>query len=156
MYKTSGVNPGFGLQRLWRYHLADHVAGGRISMRQTALIFAVVCAVLVPITPGLGQHTLSAKFDVTKPLTIKGTVTQIDWANPYVHILMKVPDTPRPTLWAVEVDGAINLARNGWSETALAPGDTITVQGFAARDGSKQISGNTVTVNGKKVYSDRK
>ena len=34
------------------------------------------------------QHTLAAKFDVTKPLTLTGTVTQIDWANPYVHVLM--------------------------------------------------------------------
>ena len=123
-------------------------------MRQTALILAVVFAIPVLITPGLAQHTLSAKFDVTKPLTIKGAVTQIDWANPYVHILMKVTGSPRPVLWAVELDSAIALARNGWSQEALPLGETITVQGFAARDGSKQISGNAVTSSaGKKLFA---
>ena len=51
------------------------------------------------------QHTPAAKFDLTKPLTLTGTVTQIDWANPYVHVLMKVPGQPLPTLWAVELEG---------------------------------------------------
>src|SRR5687767_15888986 len=55
------------------------------------------------------QHTLAAKFDLTKPLMLTGTVTQIDWANPYVHILMKVPGQPLPTLWAVEVEGPLEL-----------------------------------------------
>ena len=41
------------------------------------------------------QHTPAAKFDLTKSLTLTGTVTQIDWANPYVHILMKVPSSNR-------------------------------------------------------------
>ena len=56
-----------------------------------------VGAVAVWLVVGLGpvathaQHTPAAKFDLTKPLTLTGTVTQIDWANPYVHVLMKVP-----------------------------------------------------------------
>jgi hypothetical protein len=104
-----------------------------------------------------GQHTLAAKFDLTKSLTLKGTVTQIDWATPYVHILMKVPPAAgatRPTLWAVELDSSINLGEKGWSESNLPLGETITVQGFAARDKSNQISGNTITTAaGKKLFS---
>src|SRR5215472_16164684 len=122
-------------------------------MRHTRFVLIIGIAILLSAMVAYAQHTLGAKFDLTKPLTLKGTVTQIDWANPYVHILMKVSDTPRPALWAVEVDGAINLARNGGSETSVKPGETITVEGFAARDGSKQVSGNTVTLDGKKVYS---
>jgi Family of unknown function (DUF6152) len=123
-------------------------------MRHTRFALFIGIAVLLPALVASAQHTLAAKFDLTKPLTLKGTVTQIDWSNPYVHILMKVPGTPRPVLWAVETDGAINLANKGWSQDNLPVGETITVQGFTARDGSKQISGNTVTLaNGKKVFS---
>src|SRR5262245_50755135 len=123
-------------------------------MRQTALILAVVFAVLVTPTLCLTQYTVFAKFDVTKPMTIKGTVTLIDWANPYVHILMKVTGSPRPVLWAVELDSAIALSKTGWSQDALPLGETITVQGFAARDSSKQISGNSVTTSaGKKLFA---
>ena len=86
------------------------------------------------------QHTLAAKFDLTKSLTLTGTVTQIDWANPYVHILMKVPGQPLPTLWAVEVEGPLELTANGWSQSSLPVGETIRVEGNVARDGSKQIS----------------
>jgi hypothetical protein len=106
------------------------------------------------VAPATGQHTLAAKFDLTKTQTLKGTVTQIDWSNPYVHIIMKVPGNPRPVLWAVELDSAIVLAKNGWSESSLPVGETVTVQGYAARDGSKQISGNSVIAgSGKKVFS---
>jgi hypothetical protein len=100
------------------------------------------------------QHTLAAKFDLTKSLTLTGTVTQIDWANPYVHILMKVPGQPLPTLWAVEVDAPIELTANGWSQSSLPIGEAIRVDGYIARDGSKQISGKTVvmTSTNKPVY----
>jgi hypothetical protein len=123
-------------------------------MRQIALVFSIFIGIFLSIAPITGQHTPAAKFDLTKPLTVRGTVTQVDWSNPYVHVLVKVPGTPRPILWAVELDSALSLARNGWSEAALAIGENVTVQGFAARDGSKQVSGNSVTTaSGKKVYA---
>jgi uncharacterized protein DUF6152 len=131
-----------------------HVSGGRNSMRQTALILAVLLAIFLSVMPAFPQHTLAAKFDTTKSQTLKGTVTQVDWSNPYVHILMKVPGTPRPALWAVELDSAIVLSKNGWSAESLPLGETITVQGFTARDGTKQVSGNSVTTSsGKKLFS---
>jgi hypothetical protein len=100
------------------------------------------------------QHTLAAKFDLTKPLTLTGTVTQIDWANPYAHILMKVAGQPLPALWAVEVEGPLELTANGWSQSSLPLGETIRVEGYAARDGSRQISGKSVvmTSTNKPVY----
>src|SRR4051794_8159467 len=128
--------------------------GGRTLMRHTRFVLIIGMAILLSAFIASAQHTLAAKFDLTKPQTLKGTVTQLDWGNPYVHVLMKVPGTPRPVLWAVELDGAISLGKNGWSQANLPIGETITVQGFTARDGSKQISGNSVTLaNGKKVFS---
>jgi hypothetical protein len=123
-------------------------------MKQSVVggIFGV--AMLFGAVSASAQHTLAAKFDLTKPLTLTGTVTQIDWANPYVHVLMKVPGQPLPALWAVEVEGPIELENNGWSEASLAPGDVIRVEGFAARNKSNQISGKSlvVTRTGRPVY----
>src|SRR5687768_15454363 len=123
-------------------------------MRQLVVSGAAGVALLFAAVSAPAQHTLAAKFDLTKPLTLTGTVTQIDWANPYVHVLMKVPGKPLPALWAVEVESAIILANNGWSETSLPPGEVIRVEGFAARDGSNQISGKSVvmTRTGRPVY----
>lgn len=114
-----------------------------------------VCLALLLGAVAAAQHTAAAKFDLTKPLTLTGTVTQIDWANPYVHVLMKVAGQPLPALWAVEVEGPIILASNGWSESSLEPGEVIRVEGFAARDGSRQIQGRSlvITRTGRPVYT---
>lgn len=123
-------------------------------MKQTVWVFTLASAIFLAITSASAQHTQGAKFDLTKSLTLKGTVTQLDWANPYVHVLIKVPGKERPELWAVELDSALTLTRNGWSEQSLPLGETITAVGFAARDGSKQITGNSIfTNNGRKLYS---
>jgi hypothetical protein len=123
-------------------------------MRQVVVVGAAWVALVLAAISAPAQHTLAAKFDLTKPLTLTGTVTQVDWANPYVHVLMKVPGKPLPVLWAVEVESPIILSDNGWSESSLTPGEEIRVEGFAARDGSRQISGKAVTVTrtGRPVY----
>jgi hypothetical protein len=113
-------------------------------MKHSVVSGAAALAILLTALSAPAQHTLAAKFDLSKPLTLTGTVTQVDWANPYVHVLMKVPGQPLPVLWAVEVESPITLSDNGWSETSLAPGDVIRVEGFAARDGSHQVSGKSV------------
>ena len=111
-------------------------------------------AVLFGAVSAQAQHTLAAKFDLTKPLTLTGTVTQVDWANPYVHVLMKVPGQPLPTLWAVEVEGPIVLADNGWSETSLTPGESS-----ASRDSPRATAASryrasrwSMTRTGRPVY----
>jgi hypothetical protein len=118
------------------------------------VVAVTACGLAVCSALRSAQHTPGAKFDLKKPLTLTGTVTQIDWANPYVHILMKVPGQPAPALWAVEVEGPITLADHGWAQESLPLGETIRVEGFAARNGSNQISGNKVTLtsSNKPVY----
>src|SRR5262245_61523610 len=116
----------------------------------------VVCVTIASaLLPAMAQHTLAAKFDPTKPLTLRGTVTQIDWANPYAHVLMKVPTAGKLVLWAVEIESPILLAKNGWTDATLNPGDQITVEGFRARNGTNQLSGNSITLasSGKKVLT---
>ena len=65
-------------------------------MRQVVICGTAWLAMLFAAVSAPAQHTLAAKFDLTKPLTLTGTVTQIDWANPYVHVLMKVAGQPLP------------------------------------------------------------
>ncbi len=115
---------------------------------------ATVLAMLVGTVSLAAQYTPAAKFDLTKPLTLTGTVTQVDWANPSVHVLMNVPGEGLPALWAVELEGPIILASNGWSETSVSPGEAIRVEGFIARDGSRQILGKSVVITrtGRPVY----
>jgi hypothetical protein len=124
-------------------------------MRRFVLGGGTVLGILLVVTSTWAQHTPGAKFDLADPLELTGEVTQIDWANPYTHILMKVADEPLPALWAVEVDSAIVLANRGWSYESLPVGEVIRVEGFAAFNGTNQISGNSVvmTRSGTSVYT---
>ena len=117
-------------------------------MRHTAFASVICIAILIAIssTSISAQHTPGAKFDVARSRTLTGVVTQVDWATPNVHVLMKVAGNPRPALWAVEMDSSLILAKNGWTQASLPLGETITVQGWVARDGSNQISGNSVVM----------
>ena len=120
-------------------------------------LFAGSAAILLALAPAFAQHTVAAKFDVTKTMTLTGTVTQIDWANPYSHVLMKVPvaNSSAPARWAVEIESSILLAKNGWSQTTVKPGDVIKVEGPPARDGSKQISGKTIVLTSREERLQR-
>jgi hypothetical protein len=111
----------------------------------TAVAMALTAGVLM--MPLLAHHELTAKFDPSKTSTLRGVVTSVDWANPHVHIFMNVGTGNAMVNWAVELESVPHLQKAGYRRDTLKPGDRITVQGILARDGSKQIWGNTVTMD---------
>ena len=62
-------------------------------------VFVLGCAVSLATTPMVAHHVLAAKFDPTKPVTLTGTVSKIDWLNPHVHIFMEVQDGSTFASW---------------------------------------------------------
>jgi len=94
----------------------------------------------------VAQRPVSAKFDPNKRTTMKGVVTRVDWSNPHVHILMNIQDGAQSVNWAVELESVLELERSAWNRDSLKPGDALTVQGPVARDGSKQIWGESVVL----------
>jgi Family of unknown function (DUF6152) len=113
----------------------------------------VLTVLLLAAAPGMAHHAILAKFDDKKPMTLNGIVTLVDWRNPHVHVFMNVKDPKGVLNWAVELESPIDLQQNGWNKDALQPGDAITVRGMGARNGSRQIWGDTValTMSGKRV-----
>jgi hypothetical protein len=120
-----------------------------MTHRARSLPALVLTAVLLTAGAGWAHHATLAKFDNTKPLTLSGVVTNVDWKNPHVHVFINVNDATAGVLnWAIELASPIVLQQSGWSRDALQPGDAITVQGMAARNGSRQASGDSVVVTG--------
>ena len=115
------------------------------------LVFGL--AVLLVNAPISAHHPISAKFDPGKAVTLKGSVTSVDWANPHVHIFINVQEKNSLVVWAVELDSLIDLQKGGWTRDTLKPGDAVTVDGISSRDGSKQVWGRTVTVGNKRVFT---
>src|SRR5678815_3589957 len=109
------------------------------------VILAVAAGMLViPLT---AHHEITAKFDPAKATTLRGIVTNVDWANPHVHVFMNVGTGNNLANWAVELESVVDLQRAGYKRDTVKPGDSIVVQGIAARDGSKQVWGNSVVLS---------
>ena len=102
------------------------------------------------VTPLIAHHEISAKFDPARPTTLSGQVTKVDWANPHVHVLMNVRSGGRIVNWAVEIESQLDLERSGWNMDSLKPGDSVSVQGILARDGSPQVWGNSIVLTSTK------
>jgi hypothetical protein len=82
-------------------------------------------------------------------------VTKVEWSNPHIwfYVDVKNPDGS-VTNWGFSGGAPGVLQRRGISRTALKPGDIIKVEGFRAKDGSSNGSGNTVTFeDGRRVFT---
>ncbi|HWK54107.1 MAG TPA: DUF6152 family protein [Hyphomicrobiales bacterium] len=101
------------------------------------------------------HHPVQAKFDPTDTRTVTGVVTGVDWANPHAHVFINVEgEIPGKTSnWAVELASPIELEWNGWREESVAPGTRITVQGPLARNGTRQIWGEAISTDGRRLYT---
>src|SRR5438094_5153846 len=87
--------------------------------------------------PVLAHHSFAAQYDRSKPNTITGPVTKIEWINPHARFFMDVKDDIGKIVnWEVELGPPAGLMRRGWTRNALKVGESVTVSGFLAKDGS--------------------
>jgi len=109
--------------------------------------FALVLGALAAL-PLFAHHELRAEFDEQKPVSLRGIVTRFEWDNPHALLYLDVGTVN----WAVEWASPLDLKKAGWTRDALKVGDSVTVEGWLARDGSKLASGRTVVLaSGKKL-----
>lgn len=107
------------------------------------------------VTPVLAHHSFGVAFDVTKPVTVSGVITAIEWMNPHSHVYMDVKEkSGKVAKWKFEGYPPNVLSRTGWKkDVTIKVGDTITVFGWRARDGSNFAHLREVTLaDGKHLY----
>ncbi len=123
--------------------------GSAFLLRQLTLsfkctVFAVVVGlVVVPVMVSgpLFAHHGFTNYDTDHRTTLKGTVTDVEWANPHVQIHLDVKDEKgNVERWTAETAPPAMLRRVGWDKDKIKPGDRITVSGYQLKDGSKVMS----------------
>jgi len=109
-------------------------------MRHRICAPLTVVAVLLASGSALAHNSFQAEFDISKPLTLKGTVAKVEWVNPHVYVHLDVKDDKGGLArWAFETLGPGRMRAEGMSKQTFGVGKVVTLKGYAARDGSKNL-----------------
>jgi len=123
-------------------------------MRTKLAVLLAGVALVGLAVPVVAHHAVGAEYDATKVVTLKGTVTKVEWTNPHARIYFDVAE-PNGTVtnWNVELAARSALVRQGWTAKSLKIGETVTVEGSLARSGVSGVNARSVTTAaGKRVF----
>jgi hypothetical protein len=81
------------------------------------------------------HHSFAAHYDMSKPITVQGTLVEVRLSNPHSWFFLDVKDADgKVTRWAFEAGTPSGMIRNGYRASELPPGTVITITGFQARE----------------------
>lgn len=109
----------------------------------------------VLVIPAFAHHSFQAEYDGSKPVTLTGVVTKLEWTNPHARFYIDVKDERGAVIsWNLELASPNVLRRLGWTREILKAGDVVTVQGSLARDGSKMANARSIVLaDGRKMLA---
>ena len=94
---------------------------------------ALVLGMILLAAPAVAHHAFATEFDATKPVTITGFVTRVQWTNPHAWFYVNVTDEAgKIENWGFEMGSPNSLYNNGWTRDSLPIGEEVIVAGTLA------------------------
>ena len=117
----------------------------------TVLLASVVAALSAP---AFAHHAFAGEFDASKPITLRGKVTRVEWINPHAWLHMDVVNSEgKVESWRIEAGSPNTLVRRGMTRDSIPTGTEIVVFGYRHRNGSNAANGRDVTLpDGSKLF----
>jgi hypothetical protein len=91
----------------------------------------------------LAHHSVPGQFDMSKPVTLKGVISKVDWINPHIYVHLNVKESDGTTnTWALATLPTAMMRRAGITRESLQgkAGEEVTINAVPARDGSKHLA----------------
>ncbi len=106
-------------------------------MKKLAFFLGTIFCAAVIFAP-LQAHHGEANYDITKTVSVKGTVTMFEFVNPHVQISIDVKnDKGEIEKWTGEARSPAMLSRyGGWDKNTIKLGDVITLYGHQTKNGT--------------------
>jgi len=123
-------------------------------MRALGILTGVAALLVSLALPAGAHHSFAAEFDSTKPVTLRGTVTRMEWINPHswIHLDVKNPDGT-VSKWMIEGGTPNTLFRRGFTKDSLKSGTEITVEGYRAKNGALRANGaDLILPDGRRLF----
>jgi DNA/RNA endonuclease YhcR with UshA esterase domain len=106
-------------------------------MKRSNFARAAFVSLLLATGQSHGHHSFTVHYDANKPISKEGVVTEFRFTNPHGILMLDVTnDAGEIERWTVETTAPVYMRRFGWSRDSIQPGDHVTVEGWASRDGS--------------------
>ena len=107
-------------------------------MRMKIGVCATVLAGLAMGGPSLAHHGFAAYSN--ERVTVQATMTELRFVNPHVQLYFDIKNADGEVEhWQAELTAPNKLARGGWNQHTLKPGDQIQISGQVARNGGHSI-----------------
>jgi hypothetical protein len=98
----------------------------------------VLTVTLLLISIPLLAHHGASEYDMTKIVSLRATVIELQYVNPHTLLTFSVKDDSGKAMeWQGELPSPNLLSRRGWSRSILKPGDQVTIIGAPAKNGEK-------------------
>ena len=124
-------------------------------MRTKLWVISATAVLLAMAIPAAAHHSFAAEFDGDRPVTLKGTVTKMDWVNPHSWIYVDVKDQSGKVVnWRFEMGPVNALLRMGWRKDSIPAGTAVEIQGYRAKSGQPVANAKQVKLpDGRELFS---
>jgi hypothetical protein len=106
-------------------------------------------AALVVVATVAGAHHGWSEYDETKPLTVRGTISESSYTNPHGTIKLRAAEGGK--VWDVVLAPVSRMQTRGLTEAMVSQGTTVTVLGYQHKKVPTEMRAENITVDTKKV-----
>lgn len=107
----------------------------------TRSLFAGVL-VAVAVAAAGAHHSVPGQFDTSKPMTLTGVISDIDWVNPHIYIHLDVKsESGAVERWSLGSAPPAMLRKAKLTKASLmGKGEVVSIVVYPARDGTKNLA----------------
>ena len=123
-------------------------------MKTKIFLVLLAAGALCAVQPAQAHHAFAAEYDATKPVTLTGIVTKMEWANPHGWLYMDVKQ-PDGTVkhWTIETSSPSQLSRHGLKKADFVDGMSAVVKAYQGIKDPALANGRTLVLkDGRSFY----